>query len=60
MAACGPMGNEGMRAMPSVNGKKFPYDKAGKAAAKAEAKKTGKPMETLPEFHHKRMMKKGK
>jgi len=38
------MGNEGMRAMPTVGKKKFPYDKAGKAAAKAEAKKTGKPM----------------
>lgn len=30
--------------MPNVGGKKFPYDKKGKAAAKAEAKKTGKTM----------------
>lgn len=30
--------------MPNVGGKKFPYTKKGKAAAKAHAKKTGKPM----------------
>ena len=30
--------------MPNVGGKKFSYDAKGKAAAKAEAKKTGKPM----------------
>jgi hypothetical protein len=30
--------------MPMVNGKKFSYDKAGKAAAMREAKATGKPM----------------
>ena len=46
--------------MPTVGKKKFPYDKAGKAAAKAEAEKTGKSMETLPEFHNRRMKKGGK
>ena len=30
--------------MPTVGKKKFPYTKAGKAAAKKEAKKTGKSM----------------
>jgi|TARA_B100001057_G_scaffold205823_1_gene206503 hypothetical protein len=30
--------------MPTVGKKKFPYTKAGKAAAKKAAKKTGKPM----------------
>ena len=30
--------------MPSVGGKKFPYTKKGKAAAKKHAKKTGKKM----------------
>jgi hypothetical protein len=28
--------------MPSVNGKKYPYTKKGKAAASAAAKKSGK------------------
>jgi hypothetical protein len=30
--------------MPKVGGKKFSYSKKGKAAAKAYAKRTGKPM----------------
>ena len=30
--------------MPNVGGKKFGYDKKGRAAASKEAKKTGKPM----------------
>jgi hypothetical protein len=30
--------------MPTVGKKKFPYTKAGKAAAAKAAKKTGKPM----------------
>ena len=30
--------------MPTVGKKKFPYTKAGKAAAKKAAKKAGKPM----------------
>jgi hypothetical protein len=30
--------------MPMVNGKKFAYTEKGMMAAKAEAKKTGKPM----------------
>ena len=30
--------------MPTVGKKKFPYTKAGKAAAKKEAAKKGKPM----------------
>jgi len=30
--------------MPNVNGKKFPYTKAGMAAAKKAAKKSGKKM----------------
>ena len=30
--------------MPMVGGKEFPYTKKGKAAAKAAAKKSGKPM----------------
>jgi hypothetical protein len=30
--------------MPGVGGKKYPYTKKGMAMAKAEAKKTGKPM----------------
>ena len=30
--------------MPKVGGKKFKYNAAGKAAAAAEAKKTGKPV----------------
>ena len=30
--------------MPTVGKKKFPYTKAGKAAAKKEAKKTGYPI----------------
>lgn len=40
--------------MPKVNGKHFPYTKAGEKAAKAEAKKTGMPM------HKKMPMMKGK
>jgi len=34
--------------MPNVNGKKFSYTKAGVAAAKKEAKKTGKKMVAEP------------
>ena len=34
------------RIMPNVGGKKFKYTKAGMAAAKKEAKKTGKKMKT--------------
>jgi hypothetical protein len=34
--------------MPSVNGRTFPYTPKGVAAAKAEAKKTGKPMVAKP------------
>jgi len=30
--------------MPKVGSKEYPYTKAGKAKAKAESKKTGKPM----------------
>lgn len=30
--------------MPKVAGKKYPYTEKGKAAAKAAAKKTGKPV----------------
>lgn len=30
--------------MPNVNGKKYPYTKAGMAAAKKDAKKSGKKM----------------
>ena len=30
--------------MPMVNGKKYPYSAAGKRAAKAAAKRTGKPI----------------
>ena len=36
--------NERGNNMPNVGGKKFAYDKKGKAAAEKEAKKTGKPM----------------
>ena len=32
--------------MPTVGGHTFPYTKKGKAAAKKEAKKTGKAMDT--------------
>jgi len=32
--------------MPTVGGKKYPYTKKGKAAAKKAAKKTGKKMKT--------------
>lgn len=41
--------NERGATMPNVGGKKFPYDKKGKAAAKAEAKKTGMAMKKEPE-----------
>jgi hypothetical protein len=34
--------------MPMVGMKKFSYDKKGKMAAMAEAKKTGKPMKKKP------------
>jgi|TARA_Y100000310_G_scaffold40697_1_gene38163 hypothetical protein len=30
--------------MPKVGGKKYPYTKAGRAAAKLASKRTGKPM----------------
>jgi len=34
--------------MPNVGGKKFPYTPAGKAAAKKEAAKSGKPVKMKP------------
>ena len=33
--------------MPTVNGKKYPYTKAGKAAAKKAAKKMGKKVKKM-------------
>jgi len=36
--------------MPNVNGKKFSYTKAGVAAAKKEAKKTGKKMKGVKHY----------
>lgn len=36
----------GDRLMPNVNGKEFPYTKAGMTAAKKAAKKSGKKMTT--------------
>ena len=40
--------------MPNVNGKKFSYTKAGVAAAKKEAKKTGKKMVVKPKTNKKK------
>lgn len=37
-------GQQGEMVMPKVNGKSYSYDKAGMAAAKKAAKKTGKKM----------------
>jgi len=44
--------------MPMVNGKKYPYTKAGKSAAMKEAKKTGKKMVAAKPA--KRVMKRGR
>ena len=48
--------------MPEVNGKKYPYTKAGKAAAKKAAKKSGKSMltakqKTLPKELQQKIVK---
>jgi hypothetical protein len=43
-----------------VNGKKFSYDKAGKAAAMREAKATGKPMKKKATAKKKPMKKAAK
>ena len=40
--------------MPNVAGKKYAYTKKGMAAAKKEAKATGKPMQNLDKYKKKK------